>query len=389
MKLKRPGILLVQHREAPELILQDLLSGGVPPVTGNLWVALAPHLGEEVQVELEDLQVLDALLADQWAERDVLVERFGAARVDRLVGIGLLIGDHADHEALRTREHSLRETAWWGPAAVAHSFGRWQRVDVTANDDEEGRSRLKRIMDEHGPPPPEVLELRPRQSWRQLPAPVRTGLDDLLAARATCRNFDPEFVLPLAQLSSVLHRVFGAQATQTLAAGAVALKKNSPSGGGLHPVEAFLLVQRVAGLAPGLYHYHSTGHALVPLRLLPADELAPLARELVAGQAWFADPPVQILMAARFQRNFWKYRKHPKAWRVIELDAGHLSQNLYLSATELGYGAFVTGAINDECAERLFEFDGLGTGAIAVCGFGRRARELVTIEFDPLGKSVR
>ena len=74
---------------------------------------------------------------------------------------------------------------------------------------------------------------------------------------------------------------------------------------------------------------------------------------------------------------------------IRQLDAGHLSQNLYLSATEQGYGAFVTGAINDECAERLFELDGVTVGAIAVCGFGRRAEGLLTTEFDPLGKSVR
>jgi putative peptide maturation dehydrogenase len=388
MKLRRPAILLVEHRESPAVTLESLLSNDEPLGPGNQWLALAPHLGREVAVELEDLRVLDALLVDQSVEYEFLAARFGTARVDRLIEAGLLIGDHPEHRELRIREQSLRNTAWWGPAAVAHSFGRWQGVDVTANEADEGSPRLRQLVEAHGSPPAEVMQLRPPDSWQPLPAPTRTALDDLLEARATCRNFAPEFVLPLADLASVLHRVFGAQATQALAAGAVALKKNSPSGGGLHPVEAFLLVQRVAGLAPGLYHYHSVAHALVPLQPMSVQALAPLARELVAGQDWFANPPVQVLMAARFQRNFWKYRNHPKAWRVIQLDAGHLSQNLYLSATELGYGAFVTGAINDECAERLFGFDGLEIGAIAACGFGRRARERITSEFDPLGKAA-
>jgi SagB-type dehydrogenase family enzyme len=119
------------------------------------------------------------------------------------------------------------------------------------------------------------------------------------------------------------------------------------------------------------------------------EELAACAYELVAGQAWFANPPVMVLMAARFQRNYWKYRNHPKSWKVIQLDAGHLSQNLYLSATELGYGAFITGAINDRCAERLFGLDGITTGAVAVSGFGKRGAEKTHVEFDPLGKAVR
>ena len=114
-----------------------------------------------------------------------------------------------------------------------------------------------------------------------------------------------------------------------------------------------------------------------------------MASDLVAGQSWFADAPALVLMAARFQRNFWKYRQHAKAWRVIQLDAGHLSQTFQLAATDLGHGAFVTAAINDACAERLFELDGLSTGAIAVCGFGRRAADTTTVEFDPLGKAVR
>src|SRR5207342_1272949 len=166
-------------------------------------------------------------------------------------------------------------------------------------------------------------------------------------------------------------------------------KKNSPSGGGLHPIEAFLLLQRVEGFAPGLYHYQCVEHALEPLRELPAEQAAAAAHELVAGQAWFANAPVLLLMAARFPRTFWKYRQHAKAWKVIQLDAGHLSQNLYLSATELGYGAFITGAINDRCAERLFGLDGMTIGAIAVSGFGKRDPRADTFEFDPLGKAPR
>jgi hypothetical protein len=66
-----------------------------------------------------------------------------------------------------------------------------------------------------------------------------------------------------------------------------------------------------------------------------------------------------------------------------------LSQNFYLSATEFGYGAFITGAINDAIAERAFGLDGIATGALAVCGLGKRAAELKMVELDPLGKAVR
>lgn len=386
MKVKRPTVLMIQREDPPPLSLQQLLSGND---AASKWLALAPHIGREIELQLADLAVLDSLAAGQWMDRDGLSARFGAGQIDYLVDSGLLIGDHAAHVGLVARDATLAETGWWAPAAVAHSFSRWQGVDVDREEKRLGKRTLGDLFQRNGAPPPEALSLRPRAEWKPLPEPRKTRLDTLLAQRTTCRNFDPNHQLPLTELASLLHRVFGAQAIQELAPGAIALKKNSPSGGGLHPIEAFVLVQRVDGLAPGLYHYHSTGHALQVLRELDVESMAPMASELVAGQHWFANAPVMVLMAARFRRNFWKYRNHAKAWRVIQLDAGHLSQNLYITATELGYGAFVTGAINDECAERLFELDGLATGAIAVCGFGRRVTPAVTVEFDPLDVSVR
>ena len=386
MKVKRPSLLMIQREDPPALSIQQLLSGDDAP---SGWLALAPHLGRAVPLQLADLAVFDGLAMAEWVESEDLCVRFGTDRIHYLVEAGLLIGDHAAHADLCQREAALVETGWWTPAAVAHSFSRWHGVDVDREEKRLGKRTLGDLFERNGAPPPEALSLRPRLEWKALPEPLKTPLDSLLAQRTTCRNFDPDHRVALTDLASLLHRVFGAQATKELAPGAIALKKNSPSGGGLHPIEAFVLVQRVEGLAPGLYHYHSTGHALQVLRELDAESIAPMASELVAGQHWFANAPVMVLMAARFGRNFWKYRNHAKASRVIQLDAGHLSQNLYITATELGYGAFVTGAINDECAERLFELDGMATGAIAVCGFGRRVAPAVTVEFDPLGVAVR
>jgi nitroreductase len=61
--------------------------------------------------------------------------------------------------------------------------------------------------------------------------------------------------------------------------------------------------------------------------------------------------------APRFGRTFWKYRNHPKAYRVTILDVGHLSQTLFLSATELGLGAYITAAINEVDIEQRVGLD--------------------------------
>ena len=182
--------------------------------------------------------------------------------------------------------------------------------------------------------------------------------------------------------ATMMRRVWGAIGTRELAPGAVAVKKNSPAGGGLHAVEAYVLVQRVEGLAPGLYHYLSMEHSLEPLRALTAEEAANWAHRFVAGQDWFDNAPVMVVMTARFDRLFWKYRRHTKAWRVVHLDVGHLSQTMYLSATERGLGCFVTAAINDRAVEQALELPALREGPIAVVGFGARSGEIRTMELD-------
>ena len=389
MLLRRCTIFVVQRRENHEFSLDDLLSGGAGVVATSQWIGLAPHIGKEVVLELEDLRIIEAVGPEHWRDSDALQRLFDPARVDRLLAAGLLISDEDAHAVMRQRDEAFSVTSWWPLAAVASAFGRWEGVDVSSEESVRSKRSLNRMIADNGLPPPEVVDVTDPESWQALPAPSKTALDALMESRTTCRNFEPGSTVPLAALSDVLHRVFGAQAQHELMPGAIALKKNSPSGGGLHPIDAYVLAQRVDGLAPGLYHYQCVAHALEPMQLLAVDAAAAAAHDLVAGQTWFATAPLQIVLVARFQRSYWKYRNHTKAWRVILLDAGHLSQNLYLSATEKGYGAFITGAINDDCAERLFGLDGISTGPIAVCGFGQRGPVADVVEMDPLGKAVR
>ena len=88
------------------------------------------------------------------------------------------------------------------------------------------------------------------------------------------------------------------------------------------------------------------------------------------------------MLAARFERAFWKYRNHQKALAAVLMDAAHLSQTLYLVCTELGLGAFVTAAVNNADIDEHLGLDGYGDGTVAVCGFGIPAAE--RSPFDPV-----
>lgn len=134
----------------------------------------------------------------------------------------------------------------------------------------------------------------------------------------------------------------------------------------------------VTGLEPGLYHYNVKDHALDQVVELTRARASELADEFTAGQSYCRDAQALFIMTSRFYRSFWKYRKHPKAYAVLLMDAGHLSQTFYLVCAELGLGAFVTAAINSVNIEQVLGLDGFLEGAIAILGCGKPAAENLT-----------
>ncbi|MCI1711365.1 MAG: putative peptide maturation dehydrogenase [Chiayiivirga sp.] len=388
MLLRRCSALLIQPREQREFDLDSLLRGGDGTATRLQWIALAPHLEHELVLDAPDVLLLGDVSETRWVDRTALAEAHGAQRVDALLARGLLIGDDATHAAMRERDERQREAHWHPLAAALQTFGRWRDVDSSDALTQTGLRTLGDLVRQLGPPPPHVQVRGTADTRVSLPRPSTSALEALMQRRTTCRNFDRASTLPLADCAALMHRVFAAQAVIEPAPGAAIMKKTSPSGGGLHATEAYLLVQRVEGIEPGLYHYHAVDHALQPLPCAAPDEesLRALARRCVAGQHWFGDAHVLVMLVPRFARSFWKYRNHAKAYRALILDVGHLSQTLYLGATELGLGAFVTAAINEVEIEQAFGLDPQAESPLAVCGFGSRGAEKATVEFDPLGQ---
>jgi SagB-type dehydrogenase family enzyme len=104
------------------------------------------------------------------------------------------------------------------------------------------------------------------------------------------------------------------------------------SGGAMHELEIYLTVARLAGIAPGLYHYDPFAHALECLADLGAAQAALLA-DASASAGLSSSPDVLITLAARFQRTSWKYRS--MAYAAILKNVGALMQQMYLVATAM------------------------------------------------------
>ncbi len=384
MKVRRCAIVHLEPREQASFDLATLLVGGDGLVRSCHWVALAPHLGEEVVVDEAECALLGRISPEIWTSPRDLGEGLSVA-LRSLLRKGLVIGRHARHAAHRERDEQLRRTHWHPLAATCHMFTRWVGADAVQSMQETGTSTAAELRNVLGAPPAEAISRAAPGDRLPLSREAGNDFDTLLRRRVTCRNFDVARPLPQAMLSWLVERVFSAQSQVQVSEDTVFLKKTSPSGGGLHPIEAYLVVRNVEGVGPGLYHYHALAHALEPMPA-PQIVLEQLMMEALAHQHWFADAHVLVVLSPRYARNFWKYRQHAKAYRAVVLEAGHLSQTLYLSATEMGLAAYVTCAINEAVLEQAFGLDPMAEGVLAVCGFGWRAAEMVTMELDPAGQ---
>ena len=380
--IRRCFALFMQHEGQSRIDFTALLSGSDPVVRYHVQWALAPHLAVAVELDSALAAALGSVDEKEWRPRSLVEDAIGSTALMRLIELGLVLEQGVETPA-HVRDVALRESHWHPLLATAHAFSRWTNVDSLKAQEASGIRSTADLIAASGLPPPHYRLREDARERVTLEQPQAVGLDALMRRRTTCRNFDPDVALSARDLAVVLHRAFGEQGREEIEPGAVALKKNHPSGGGLHPLEAYLLVQHVDGVDAGLYHYNVESHALDRLPEPPAFETAAFARLMVAGQHYFSDAAVLLVVAVRFPRSSWKYRRHPKIYRAILLEAGHASQNLYLGATELGLGAYVTAAINEVDIEEAFGLDALLEGPIAVCGFGPRRQRLETVELDP------
>lgn len=382
MRLRRCQFMVLELRERLGVDLQLLLADEPRLAFQTQWVALAAHLERPVTLDAQEIDVVGRLSASEW----VTCEEAGLTRDDaalaQLREKGLVF-EASDSNAAHDADTRLRDCHWHGLAAVAHRHLRWSGVDSIAEQQRFAELFDGQPMAHLQQPPAPVFERGAPQQRLALPKRTDSPLLDLLARRITCRNFDQGGPLSREDFAFVLDATFRALA-QVDVTGVSVLKKGTASAGGLHPTEAYLLIQNVEGIAAGLYHYHVLDHALEPLQPLDAADVRRLASRLLAVQEYLADAPAIVVYVSRFERNFWKYRQHAKAYRAAILDVGHLSQTLYLAATERGLGAFFTAAVNEADIEQAFGLDPMQQGVIGVGGFGRRSATRREIEFDPL-----
>ena len=178
-----------------------------------------------------------------------------------------------------------------------------------------------------------------------------TTLQQAIAERRSCRRFS-SVPLKTLELATLLKAAYGIEG-RIFFGDQEFLERPVPSGGGLYPLELYLLVQRAEDFEPGIYHYAVLSHALEQLRALqlPRQFIA----DLFLGQPYLADAAAIAVLATVLDRSLWKYGD--RGYRYILLEAGHVAQNLNLVAAALGLGSFNLGGFFDNDLANLLGLD--------------------------------
>jgi SagB-type dehydrogenase family enzyme len=142
--------------------------------------------------------------------------------------------------------------------------------------------------------------------------------------------------------------------------------RTAPSAGALYPMETYLVVNRVQGLEPGIYHYEIEAHSLTSLK---KGDFSDAVTRAAFNQETVRAADIVFIWSAIFARSKWKYKE--RADRYIYIEAGHIAQNLALAAAALGLGSCPVGAFVDDEMNNLLGLDGIDESVIYTTALGR------------------
>jgi SagB-type dehydrogenase family enzyme len=284
------------------------------------------------------------------------------ALVNRLISIGFL---QRSDRSPDPRETAMQAFNAWNPSAgFFHTTTRDVRF-LPARRAARMFARQARTW----PMPAPVKHLK-GAPVRLLPRPRIAGdFPDVLLSRRTWRRFSRTPVRK-EDLATLLWLSCGVQQWVRVAGQRLSLK-TSPSGGARHPIECYLAVRDVKGLASGLYHYAADTHALGRVR--PGRVTSGRLRAYVPRSGHFAAASVMVFFTAVFERQLWRY-PYARAYRAALVEAGHVCQTFCLAATWLGLAPFSVMGLADSRIEKDLGIDGIAESVLYAAGVGVRPR---------------
>ncbi len=143
--------------------------------------------------------------------------------------------------------------------------------------------------------------------------------------------------------------------------------RTAPSAGALHPIDTYLMVNRVEGLEPGIYFLRIADFVL---EMKKQGDFSGQIAQAALDQLVVRSAAVVFIWVAVIHRSSQKYRE--RAYRYIYLDCGHIGQNLYLAAAAMSLGCCGIGAYFDEEVDEVVGVDGQEETTIYLTAVGKK-----------------
>jgi SagB-type dehydrogenase family enzyme len=116
-----------------------------------------------------------------------------------------------------------------------------------------------------------------------------------------------------------------------------------PSAGARYPLEIHLIAWSIQDVIPGTYRYLSTEHSLESTGITVAPQAA---SDLFLGQQYITAASAVIVITATLGPSLSRYGE--RGYRYILFEAGHVAQNLNLTAAALRLGSLNLGGFLDQ-----------------------------------------
>jgi SagB-type dehydrogenase family enzyme len=129
--------------------------------------------------------------------------------------------------------------------------------------------------------------------------------------------------------------------------------RTAPSAGALYPIETYVVINKVDSLPQGVYHYDIQHHTLETIK---TGDFRTTLSNAALNQQMCSHAAVVFIWTAIFNRSKCKYGE--RAYRYIYLDAGHIAENLALSATSIHLGTCQIAALYDDEVNQIIDIDG-------------------------------
>ena len=195
------------------------------------------------------------------------------------------------------------------------------------------------------------------------PVKVKTKLVEALANRHSTRRYTNISIMSLNELSTILLFSFGVAKRKENYFGIDVTTRYHGSGGGLYPIDIYLVINRVDGLDKGIYKYQPISHTLRYIsKEFEMKKLFPY------GSFDLENFSFCVLYEYDINRNYVKYGE--LALMVTLVEVGLMAQNLDLISAAMDYTTCQAAGFEKKYADKKLCLDGVNSHIIYthLCG---------------------